>query len=192
MQRPKGEVTVKVTVKVPWLAVRRELNHRRTLTLSILAFVLPLGVWCAVSYVPFIWHPKVLILAKHDTALLEGKRYDPAMVANMNAQALSAGKTPAIGRPANPVFLPAPHEVLQSLYTVFTTPPRNRRTDQRFHQRVYESLRVIFWGFVWASLLGVPLGILCGTFALFSKLSEPVIDFIRYITATRYARGEPA
>ena len=170
----------------PWLAVRREFAPRRALALSILAFLLPCGVWCAVSYLPFVWHPKVLILASHDTALLEGKRYDPAMVERMNARALSAGKTPAVGQPANPVFLPAPHEVLSALYTVFTTPPRNRITDKWFHQRVYESLRVIFWGFMWASLLGVPLGILCGTFALFSKLNEPVIDFIRYMPAPAF------
>lgn len=170
----------------PWLAVRREFGPRRALVLSILAFLLPCGVWCAVSYLPFVWHPKVLILAQNDTVLLEGKRYDPPMVERMNAQALQDGKTPAVGRPANPVFLPAPHEVWHALYTVFTTPPRNRITDKWFHQRVYESLRVIFWGFAWASLLGVPLGILCGTFALFSKLNEPFIDFIRYMPAPAF------
>ena len=162
----------------PWFAVRREFGPRRALVLSFLAFVLPCSVWCAVSYLPFVWHPKVLILAQNDTVLLEGKRYDPPMVEQMNAQALRNGKTPAVGQPANPVFLPAPHQVLHALYTVFTTSPRNRITDKWFHQRVYESLRVIFWGFAWASLLGVPLGILCGTFALFSKLNEPFIDFI--------------
>ena len=170
----------------PWLAVRRDFAPRRALVLSFLAFLLPFGVWCAFSYLPFVWHPKVLILAQNDTVLLEGKRYDPPMVERMNAQALRDGKTPAIGRPANPVFLPAPHEVVHALYTVFTTPPRNRITDKWFHQRVYESLRVIFWGFAWASLLGVPLGILCGTFALFSKLNEPFIDFIRYMPAPAF------
>ena len=98
----------------PWLAVRREFGSRRALALSILAFVLPFSVWCAVSYLPFVWHPKVLILAKHDTALLEGKRYDPPMVERMNARALSAGKTPA-GWPAGQSRVPAgPHEVLSA------------------------------------------------------------------------------
>lgn len=106
---------------------------------------------------PFVCHPKVLILAQNDTVLLEGKRYNPPMVERMNARAVSEGKTPAVGRPANPVFLPAPREVVRALYTVFTTPARNRSTDKWFHQRVYESLRVIFWGFAWASLPGVPL-----------------------------------
>ena len=32
----------------------------------------------------------------------------------------------------------------------------------------------------------MPLGILCGTFALFSKLNEPVIDFIRYMPAPAF------
>ena len=26
-----------------------------------MAFVLPLAVWCLISYVPFIWHPLVLV-----------------------------------------------------------------------------------------------------------------------------------
>ena len=42
---------------------------------------------------------------------------------------------------------------------------------------------MIFWGFVWSALLGVPLGILCGTFSLFSRLFEPFVDFIRYMPA---------
>ena len=170
----------------PWFAVRREFGPRRTVALSFLAFVLPFVAWCAISYLPFVWHPKVLILEQNGTVLQEGKRYDPPMVERMNAQAMRDGKAPAVGQPANPVFLPAPHEVVHALYTVFTTPPRNRITDKWFHQRVYESLRVIFWGFAWASLLGVPMGILCGTFALFSKLNEPFIDFVRYMPAPAF------
>jgi NitT/TauT family transport system permease protein len=36
---------------------------------------------------------------------------------------------------------------------------------------------------VYAALLGLPLGILCGTFALFSRLVEPFVDFVRYMPA---------
>ena len=44
-----------------WFAIRQELSARRQLLLSVLSFLLPVAAWCLVSYVPFIWHPKVLI-----------------------------------------------------------------------------------------------------------------------------------
>jgi len=44
-------------------------------------------------------------------------------------------------------------------------------------------VKIIFWGFLWSSILGVPLGILCGVFGVFSKLTEPAIDFVRYMPA---------
>ena len=34
--------------------------------------------------------------------------------------------TPPEGVPANPIYLPAPHEVARALYTAFTTPPPRR------------------------------------------------------------------
>jgi hypothetical protein len=36
------------------------------------------------------------------------------------------------------------------------------------------------------TLIGLPLGILCGTFALFSRLSEPFVDFVRYFSSFSY------
>src|SRR4029079_10145600 len=35
-------------------------------------------------------------------------------------------------------------------------------------------------------LLGVPLGILCGTFPFFSKITEPFVDFTRYMPAPAF------
>lgn len=35
-------------------------------------------------------------------------------------------------------------------------------------------------------MLGIPLGILCGTFDFFSKLNEPFIDFVRYMPAPAF------
>ncbi len=52
-----------------------------------------------------------------------------------------------------------------------------------FHESLWRSCQVIFWGFFWSALLGVPLGILCGTFSLFSRLFEPFVDFVRYMPA---------
>jgi NitT/TauT family transport system permease protein len=45
---------------------------------------------------------------------------------------------------------------------------------------------VIFWGFFISSLIGVPLGILCGTYAPISRLTEPFIEFFRYLPAPAF------
>ena len=64
----------------------------------------------------------------------------------------------------------------------FTTPPQ-RTGDYWLHESLLQSCKIIFWGFLCSALLGVPLGILCGSFALFSRLFEPFVDFIRYMPA---------
>ena len=40
-----------------WLGLKGELPERLRLALTILSFVVPLGVWSLVSYLPFLWHP---------------------------------------------------------------------------------------------------------------------------------------
>ena len=49
-----------------------------------------------------------------------------------------------------------------------------------------QSVQVIFWGFFISSLIGVPLGILCGTYSVFSRLAEPFIEFFRYLPAPAF------
>jgi NitT/TauT family transport system permease protein len=147
----------------------------------VLAVVLPLAAWSAVSYVPWIWHPMVQVVDAGETGLEEGRRYQRGVLADANA-ALAAGAAPAAGFRANPVFLPAPHEVARGFYRLFTRAPQ-LSGDQWFHESVAHSLRVIFWGFFWSCLIGVPLGLLAGTFSAASKLLEPPIDFVRYMPA---------
>ncbi|HXU83971.1 MAG TPA: ABC transporter permease, partial [Polyangia bacterium] len=89
------------------------------------------------------------------------------------------------GTLANPVYLPAPHDVAKAMYTAFARPPE-LTTDNWLHQTLWRSLKVIFWGFVLSSLIGVPLGILCGTVPFFSKLSEPFVEFFRYLPAPAF------
>jgi NitT/TauT family transport system permease protein len=72
--------------------------------------------------------------------------------------------------------------VARAFYTAFTTPPL-RKGDYWLHESLWQSCQVIFWGFIYSALLGLPLGILCGTFSLFSRLSEPFVDFVRYMPA---------
>ena len=165
-----------------WFAVGKGLSPRRASLAMVLAFVLPLAAWSAVSYVPWIWHPMVEVADAGETGLQEGKQYGRSDFAAANAVASREGVAPAAGRPANPVFLPAPDEVARGLYRIFAEPPE-LRDGIWFHQSVGHSLRVIFWGFFWSCVLGVPLGLLAGTFAVVSRLIEPPIDFIRYMPA---------
>ena len=89
------------------------------------------------------------------------------------------------GTPANPVYLPAPHEVLRAFFTAFTTRPEQRDAPW-LHESLLHSIRVIFWGFAISSLIGVPLGILCGTYNVIGRLSEPFIEFFRYLPAPAF------
>jgi NitT/TauT family transport system permease protein len=96
-----------------------------------------------------------------------------------------AGLAQAAGVPANPIFLPAPDQVAVSLYKAFTTAPR-RSGEPWLHESLWHSIQIIFWGFFWSSIFGVPIGILCGVFGVFSKLTEPVVDFTRYMPAPAF------
>jgi NitT/TauT family transport system permease protein len=75
--------------------------------------------------------------------------------------------------------------VAEAFYTSFTTPPESR-DGQWLHESLWHSIQVIFWGFVISSLIGVPLGILCGAYDVFSRLSEPFIEFFRYLPAPAF------
>ena len=54
-------------------------------------------------------------------------------------------------------------------------------------ERYVSSLSIIFRGFLWACLIGVPIGILCGTYSFFSTLFEPFTDFFRYMPAPTFS-----
>lgn len=89
------------------------------------------------------------------------------------------------GKPANPVYLPAPHEVVRAGIRDFRAEvPEGELT---MGDRYRKSLRVIFMGFLWACVVGIPLGILCGVFDFFSKLFEPFVDFFRYMPAPTFS-----
>ncbi|HEV8244198.1 MAG TPA: hypothetical protein VGP93_00380, partial [Polyangiaceae bacterium] len=42
-------------------SVRAPLSRQANFTAGLLAFVIPFLLWCMVSYVPFVWHPLILI-----------------------------------------------------------------------------------------------------------------------------------
>ena len=170
------------STRVPWFAVRREQPGHRAVILMVLSFLIPLGVWCAVSYVPFLWHPMVEVTDAGETYLSEGKLYPKDAFAAAQAAAAEGGLAAATGKPANPVFLPPPHEVARGFYDAFTRPPQ-LRDAQWFHESLWHSVQILFWGFFYSMLAAVPLGVLAGTYGLFSKLLEPIVDFTRYMPA---------
>ena len=75
--------------------------------------------------------------------------------------------------------------MLRAFYTAFTTPPR-LPNEPWLHESLGHSIRTIFFGFLISSLIGVPLGILCGTYRFFSRLQEPFIEFFRYLPAPAF------
>ncbi len=269
-----------------WFTVTGGLSAKRSMPLVIASFVLPMALWCVVSYVPFVWHPLVNVEVPGGTfyrigdrpnkadfrgereealaanALIEEQRasgkplderasrvkrankpavkqFGPYAEANgwLSAQdaldetavfaamqqylngelkpitadlsaenraivaanaatlaALQATDSTSLalpgdvyllnlvpqGRPENPVFLPPPHEVGLAFYDAFVTPPR-REGEPWLHERLGESIATITQGFGLACLIGLPLGLICGGFPFFSKLTEPVVNFVSYI-----------
>ena len=154
--------------------------------LTICSFVLPLLIWSIFSYVPFVWHPNMQIVEPGGVSYfrtdMQVKRdqFDSEL-----KKAEAAGLEVPTGVRVNPVYLPAPHQVAKAFYTSFTTEPQ-RRSEQWLHESLWHSITIIFWGFFLSSLVGVPLGILCGTYMSISKLNEPFIEFFRYLPAPAF------
>lgn len=273
-----------------WFLIRRDLPQGRRFALTVVSFLLPLALWCFVSYVPWIWHPDVKIelsaeregvttvftagdhvskgffpefaeaVRQENAAVLAAREAgQPASGAKRKNQKLlrqlaplaadegwlgrddsqndavlyhlwrdlatgaKVATKPALtgenlgivkenwarlaalspdfvfkqlpdepllklvpqGKPANPVYLPAPHEVIRTGMRDFRAEvPEGELT---MGQRYKRSLRIIVSGFLWSCLIGVPLGILCGVFDFFSKLFEPFVDFFRYMPAPTFS-----
>jgi len=169
-----------------WFAVRQDLTRRQRRMFGLLAFVLPMLVWSLVSYVPFIWHPSVRVSDPGEVSWMRAGQLveRQAFEAERTRLAATGGRAPE-GVRSNPIFLPAPHQVARALYTGFTTRPV-LRGDLWLHESLAMSLKTIFLGFLISSAVGVPLGILCGAFAAVARMTEPFVDFIRYMPAPAF------
>ncbi|HEY0235800.1 MAG TPA: ABC transporter permease [Afipia sp.] len=166
--------------------IQRVLPHRVRTALGWMSFILPLLVWCLVSYVPSIWHPLIMVTDPGSVQYLQpGMRMERQAFDSEAADAKAQGLEPPKGYRANPIYLPAPHEVLRALYTSFVTPPV-QKDGLWLHESLWKSIQVIFWGFTISSLVGVPLGVLCGAYGFFSRISEPFIEFFRYLPAPAF------
>ncbi len=167
-------------------AVNKPLEPRSRTIVALFSFGLPVLLWCLVSYVPFIWHPDMKITDPGSVSYFRADMLVDKDVFYREAQTASdKGLNIPQGTPANPVYLPAPHEVVSAFYTAFTTEPK-RSSEAWLHESLWSSIQVIFWGFILSSLIGIPLGILAGTYDFFSRLFEPFIEFFRYLPAPAF------
>ncbi|ADY55156.1 binding-protein-dependent transport systems inner membrane component [Syntrophobotulus glycolicus DSM 8271] len=73
----------------------------------------------------------------------------------------------------SPIFLPTPRSVFGYLANVMTT--------GQIWSDIGISFYRIFMGFILAAVIGIPLGILAGTFNFAEALIQPVSEFIRYM-----------
>ncbi len=169
-----------------WLGLKEELPHHRKVVLTICSFLIPLALWAIVSYVPWLWHPNVKVTAPGDVDyFIEEMELPRADFQRELEKVKAAGGTLPEGERVNPVYLPAPHKVAKAFYTAFSTEPR-LPNEPWLHESLLHSIKTIVSGFLLSSLLGVPLGILCGSFRFFSKLQEPFIEFFRYLPAPAF------
>lgn len=167
-------------------SLAKYLQAHKPALLVLSSFLLPLLLWSAVSYLPFIWHPKMLVsdpggVDYFHAGMLVDKSLFKDETANMQAQHLSLPQ----GEPANPIYLPAPHQVAKAFYTAFTKPPEQKDMPW-LHESLWHSITIIFWGFVLSSVVGVPLGILSGASSTMARLNEPFIEFFRYLPAPAF------
>ncbi|QQT93797.1 ABC transporter permease [Acinetobacter johnsonii] len=166
--------------------VARELSPQSKILLGFGSFLLPILIWCAVSYLPFIWHPQVQITNSGSVSFLQvGSRVDKSVFYAEAQNAVNAGTEPPQGNLVNPIYLPAPHQVATALVTAFTTPPAQADAPW-FHQSLWHSIKIVFSAFFIASLVGIPLGILCGFSNKISQLTEPFVEFFRYLPAPAF------
>ncbi|SDO58227.1 Glutamine synthetase, catalytic domain [Methylobacterium phyllostachyos] len=108
-----------------WIGPSRPQSRRRRMALTVLSFLIPLGLWAAFSYVPFLWHPLVEVTDPGDVAWMEPGMRVPKAAFAQTIEASRGGAAPQ-GKPANPVYLPAPHEVAAAFWRSLTAPPPQR------------------------------------------------------------------
>ena len=166
--------------------VARELSPKSKLLLGLGSFLIPVLIWCAVSYLPYLWHPQVQITQSGSVPYFQvDSRVDKAVFYAEAQSAVNAGLAPPQGKLVNPIYLPAPHEVAKALVTAFITPPAQPDAPW-FHQSLWHSIKIVFSAFFIASLIGIPLGILCGFSQKISQLTEPFVEFFRYLPAPAF------
>ena len=123
-----------------WFNVRQELSPSRRKIIGWASFLLPLLIWCAVSYLPFIWHPMVTIEKPGAVDYFQENMLVSKEVFNYELDNVkAAGKELPTGIPSNPVYLPSPDKVAKAFYTGFTTAPV-QKDGMWLHQSLWQSM----------------------------------------------------
>jgi NitT/TauT family transport system permease protein len=78
----------------------------------------------------------------------------------------------------DPLFLPSPGRVFQAGVDLFR--------EFGFTTDILNSVYRVMVGFIIAAIIGVPLGLLMGTFKVAEAFTEPVVGFIRYMPASAF------
>jgi NitT/TauT family transport system permease protein len=78
----------------------------------------------------------------------------------------------------DPLFLPSPGRVFRAGVDLFL--------DLGFTTDILNSVYRVMLGFTVASLIGVPIGLIMGTFKVAEAITEPVVGFIRYMPASAF------
>jgi NitT/TauT family transport system permease protein len=148
--------------------------------------VLPVALWCLVSYVPGIWHPQIRIIDPGDVDYFQpGMRADASVFESESDDIRAKHGHLPTGIPANPIYLPAPHEVVLAFVHAFSEEPA-RSDAPRMQESMWSSIQLIVTGFVLSSILAIPLGILSGTYTAIARLNEPFVEFFRYLPAPAF------
>ncbi len=78
----------------------------------------------------------------------------------------------------DPLFLPSPGRVFEAGYDLFS--------ELGFSTDILNSVYRVMAGFLLAAVIGVPLGLIMGTFKAAEAFTEPVVGFIRYMPASAF------
>jgi NitT/TauT family transport system permease protein len=82
------------------------------------------------------------------------------------------------GRFVDPLFLPSPGRVFQAGVDLFL--------ELGFTTDILSSVYRVMMGFIIAAIIGVPIGLIMGTFKVAEAFTEPVVGFIRYMPASAF------
>jgi NitT/TauT family transport system permease protein len=78
----------------------------------------------------------------------------------------------------DPLFLPSPGRVFQAGVDLFY--------ELGFTTDILNSVYRVMMGFIIAAIIGVPIGLIMGTFKVAEAVTEPVVGFIRYMPASAF------
>ena len=78
----------------------------------------------------------------------------------------------------DPLFLPSPGRVFEAGWDLFA--------DLSFGTDILNSVYRVMVGFIAAALIGVPVGLIMGTFKAAEAVTEPMVGFIRYMPASAF------